>query len=88
MPEVVSNWFNLGLSEGLHSIAQVDNPEATRFIGRTEALFSEENWVELVAHLLSATDALFEKELSDKGEHKHMFCIRFYGFPFVEGTRA
>eukprot|EP00243_Klebsormidium_subtile_P003068 TRINITY_DN16214_c0_g1_i1.p1 TRINITY_DN16214_c0_g1~~TRINITY_DN16214_c0_g1_i1.p1 ORF type:complete len:415 (+),score=133.81 TRINITY_DN16214_c0_g1_i1:212-1456(+) len=46
--------------------ALVDNPEVTRFIGRTEALFSEENWVELVAHLLSATDALFEKELSDK----------------------
>ncbi|GAQ92403.1 hypothetical protein KFL_010070030 [Klebsormidium nitens] len=46
--------------------ALVDNPEATRFIGRTESLFSEENWVELVAHLLGATDALFEKELSDK----------------------
>jgi hypothetical protein len=47
---------------------QVDNPEVARFIGRTETLYSEENWVELVAHLLGATDAVFEKDLSERGK--------------------
>jgi translation initiation factor 3 subunit M len=46
--------------------ALVDNPEVARFIGRTETLYSEENWVELVAHLLGATDAVFEKDLGER----------------------
>lgn len=47
---------------------QVDNPEVARFIGRTETLYSEENWVELVAHLLGSTDAVFEKDLGERGK--------------------